>query len=89
MTEHVPSVFRTLLFIRYSSKFSFCNILVISDYTLSALQTKTDNFANSVDPDETAHNEPSHQDLHCLPSFWQQWIRPNVEMEESVSENQS
>ena len=23
-------------------------------------------FANDVDPDETAHNEPSHQDLHCL-----------------------
>ena len=23
-------------------------------------------MANSVDPDETAHNEPSHQDLHCL-----------------------
>ena len=23
-------------------------------------------FANSVDPDETAHNELSHQDLHCL-----------------------
>ena len=23
-------------------------------------------FANSVDPDETAHNEPSHQDLRCL-----------------------
>ena len=23
-------------------------------------------FANSVDPDETAHNEPSHQDLSCL-----------------------
>ena len=22
--------------------------------------------ANSVDPDETAHNEPSHQDLHGL-----------------------
>ena len=22
--------------------------------------------ANSVDPDEMAHNEPSHQDLHCL-----------------------
>ena len=21
---------------------------------------------NSVDPDETAHYEPSHQDLHCL-----------------------
>ena len=27
----------------------------------------TDTFANSADPDETAHNEPSHQDLHCLP----------------------
>ena len=23
-------------------------------------------FANSVDPDETAHNEPSHLDLRCL-----------------------
>ena len=34
---------------------------------LSALQTNTDTFANSVDPDETAHHEPSHQDLHCLP----------------------
>ena len=21
-----------------------------------------------VDPDEMVHNEPSHQDLHCLPS---------------------
>ena len=24
-------------------------------------------FANSVDPDETAQNEPSHRDLYCLP----------------------
>ena len=23
-------------------------------------------MADSVDPDETAHYEPSHQDLHCL-----------------------
>ena len=23
-------------------------------------------MANSVDPDEPAHNEPSHLDLHCL-----------------------
>ena len=23
-------------------------------------------FTNSVDPDETAHYEPSHQDLRCL-----------------------
>ena len=26
-------------------------------------------FPNSVDPDETAHNEPSYQDLHCLPFY--------------------
>ena len=25
-------------------------------------------FANSVDPDEVAHYEPPHLDLHCLPS---------------------
>ena len=24
-------------------------------------------MSNSVDPDETACNKPSHQDLHCLP----------------------
>ena len=35
--------------------------------TLSALQIKTDIFANSVDTDETACGEPSHLDLYCLP----------------------
>ena len=25
-------------------------------------------FENSVDPDEAAHNELPHLDLHCLPS---------------------
>ena len=25
-------------------------------------------FANSLGPDEVAHNEPPHLDLHCLPS---------------------
>ena len=25
------------------------------------------NHANNVDPDETAQNEPSHQDLRCFP----------------------
>ena len=34
---------------------------------LSARQTKTITCANSVDPDEMAHNELSHQDLHCSP----------------------
>ena len=29
-------------------------------------------MANSIDPDETAHYEPSHLDLHCLHiyRFW-------------------
>ena len=34
---------------------------------LSVLQAKTYTVANSVDPDEMAHKELSHQDLHCLP----------------------
>ena len=33
-------------------------------------------LANSVDPDETAHNEPSHQDLHCLPIGFDFCLRP-------------
>ena len=36
-------------------------------FNLSTLQTNTETYANSADPDETARNEPSHQDLHCLP----------------------
>ena len=29
---------------------------------------KTAKFTDSVDPDEAAHNEPPHLDLHCLSS---------------------
>ena len=36
--------------------------------TLKVPETKIAEFANSVDHNEMAHNEPSHQDLHCLPS---------------------
>ena len=35
--------------------------------THKAPNTTIAEFANTVDPDETAHNEPSHQDLQCLP----------------------
>ena len=31
-------------------------------------ETKIADFANSVDLDEVAHNEPPHLDFHCLPS---------------------
>ena len=33
------------------------------------MQAKTDTFLNNIDPDETAHYEPSRQDLHWLPFF--------------------
>ena len=46
--------------------------------TLATLQTKIDPFANSVDQDETAHNKPSHQDLHCLPFCSRFWISTSV-----------
>ena len=36
--------------------------------TLYVPETKIAEFANSVDLDEVAHNEPPHQELHCLPS---------------------
>ena len=36
--------------------------------TLKARNTTIAEFANTADPDETAHNEPSHLDLQCLPS---------------------
>ena len=31
-------------------------------------RAKIAEFANSVDLDEVAHDEPPHLDLHCLPS---------------------
>ena len=37
--------------------------VVIGILTLSTLQTKTNTYANSVDPD---HYELCHQDLNCL-----------------------
>ena len=36
--------------------------------TLKAPITTITDFANTVDPDETAHNEPSHLHLQCLPT---------------------
>ena len=33
---------------------------------LQAQNTTIAEFSNTVDSDETVHNEPSHQDLQCL-----------------------
>ena len=37
------------------------------DFNMSFMWTKMDTSTSSLDPDETAHNELSHLDLHCLP----------------------
>ena len=41
---------------------------VMSILTCKTPNTTIAEFANSVDPDEKAHIEPSHLDLQCLPS---------------------
>ena len=38
------------------------------DSRCTLTETKIAEFANSVDLDEVAQNEPPHLDLHCLPS---------------------
>ena len=43
------------------------NSLTLKGLTLSVPQTKTGTCAISVDPDETARHEPSHQHLYCKP----------------------
>ena len=58
--------------VRIENIFPLISSIAISvnlSFTVSALLTKTDSFANSVDPYEMTHNEPSHQDLPSLP-FW-------------------
>ena len=37
-------------------------------FFVSLPETKIVEFANRVDLDEVAHNEPPHLDLHCSPS---------------------
>ena len=36
--------------------------------------TGTGTDANRVNPDEMAHNEPSHQDPHCLQFYYDFWL---------------
>ena len=36
---------------------------------LESFETKLAEFESSVDPDEVAHNEPPHLDLHCFSSI--------------------
>ena len=47
--------------------------MIIYDYLFLSLRRKAPKkmqlieFANSLDPDEVAPNEPPHKNLHCLP----------------------
>ena len=50
-----------------------CNPILVTTFPewLSGTElpkTKLAKFANSVDLDKVAHDEPPHLDLHCLPS---------------------
>ena len=45
-----------------------CFVSLFRELSLELQETKIAEFANSVDLDEVAHNEPPHLDLHCLPS---------------------
>ena len=42
---------------------------VVCTSALKVPETKIVDFANSVDPDQVAHNEPPHLDLHCFVVF--------------------
>ena len=48
--------------------FCLLSFMRFSGLILQVPATKIAEFANSVDLDEVAHNEPPHLDLHCLPS---------------------
>ena len=48
---------------KYDFEWYMCFMML----TLKAPDTTEAEFANTVDPDEKAHNEPSPLDLQCLP----------------------
>ena len=51
-----------------AEKFASENTIRIVSLTPQVPETKIAEFANSVDLDEVAHDEPPHLDLHCLTS---------------------
>ena len=60
--------FLTLLHSERPKIYGVLAILSVIRLTLYVPETQIAEFANSVDLDEEAHNEPPHLDLHCLPS---------------------
>ena len=49
------------------TKFHPCTVGLALNYQ----RQKIAEFANSIDLDEVAHNEPPHLDLHCLPLIFE------------------
>ena len=73
MDETVQSSSNYLTYISVKLFFSPSSLEDFAHYTCNCLTLKAPNttiaeFAYTVDPDETAHDEPSHLDLQCLPS---------------------
>ena len=65
---HWLSAFRNIIMI-VTSLYHLLGMLNICLFkSITTTETNIAEFANSVDLDEVAHNEPPHQDLHCLPS---------------------
>ena len=61
-----PGFFCCFFLCVWTSIFEFGHI----QYCKQGFPTKINNrMANSVDPDEMAHNEPSHPDLHCFQRY--------------------
>ena len=61
--RHLSSVFGCCFFCFFLFLFFFLNKLSLGKKFICKLK---DRMSNSVDPDETAHYEPSHLDLCCL-----------------------
>ena len=75
MALSLPRKFSQDILSMYSSKTDllaqlYNTMLNMFKYDMIALNSRDEiaEFANSVDLDEVAHNEPPHLNLHCLPS---------------------
>ena len=53
--------------------------------TFSALRTKINTAGNSIDPNETVLNEPSHQEKYCLPFLFVFWLTLLITTMDNVS----
>ena len=57
--------FNKTILVKQENDQYICILFTQLDISLSVEQTKTDTFANSVDPDEMACNKPTHKAVQC------------------------